>query len=372
MIIKNANLHIGNGKVLKNHDILIEGNIIKEIDKNIDKENEIVIDGKDKEIFPGFIDPVTSLGSMDISFSVKDHDEISNPITPEAKIKYSFNHREIELEELHKVGITTVGASPGNQNIIGGQMAAYKTWGRNSETMLIKEPIGLKACVTNNVKEQYGKRNILPMTKMGIFYKFEEFLKGNLDLNNSGKEILESVLNKETPLFVNANTEMEINSVLNITNKFNINLVLVGAYQGDRCIENILDSNASIVMGEQIYLTEKNYNCTDLIKFSQLREKGIPMGFTTSGKYGPSGKVKYLWNAIEFLKSGMNSEEILQMMTLNPAKILGIDDITGSIEKGKMADLVIYTKNPIEYYDAYVNNTIISGQIAYSKEEYQC
>lgn len=372
MIIKNGNIHVGNGQVLNGYDILIEGKIIKEIDKNIERDDEIIIDGGGKEIFPGFIDPGTSLGSMDISFSIKDHNERSNPIMPEAQIKYSFNHREIELEELYKVGITTIGASPGNDNIIGGQMAAYKTWGKNSETMLVKEPVGLKASVINNVKELYGKRNQLPMTKMAIFSKLEEFLKGNLDLNDNGKKILNNVLKRETPLFIAANTEMEINSVINIINKFNIKLVLVGAYQGDRCIENIIDSKASLVLGEQIYLTEKNYNETDLIKFSELKQNNIPISYSLSGKYGPSGKVKYLWNAIEFLKVGMSSEEIVEMMTLNPSKILGIDDILGSIEKGKNADIVIYTKNPIEYYDAQLTNTIINGEMAYSKEGFKC
>lgn len=357
---------MGNGEILKNYDILIEGKTIKKVDKNIEIEDQIIIHAKDKEVFPGFIDPVTSLGSMDISFSIRDHNEISNPITPEAKIKYSFNHREMELEELYKVGITTVGASPGNDNIIGGQMAAYKTWGGNSETMLLKEPVGLKASVINNVKEQYGKRNTLPMTKMGIFSRLQEFLNGNLDLNNDGKEILDKLLQRQIPLFVTANTEMEINSVLNIVKRFNIKAVLVGTYQGDKCIETIRDLKIPIIMGEQIYLTEKNYNETNLAKFAQLKENGIPMGFTLSGKYEPSGKVKYLWNAIEFFKAGIASEEVVQMMTLNSSKILGIDDKIGSIEKDKIADIVIYTKNPIEYYDAQVTNTIINGEIAYS------
>ena len=65
------------------------------------------------EVFPGFIDPVSSYGCMDITFSIKDHNETSKPITPEANIKYAFNHDEILLEELNKVGITAIGAAPG-------------------------------------------------------------------------------------------------------------------------------------------------------------------------------------------------------------------------------------------------------------------
>lgn len=131
MIIKNGNIHVGNGKILEGYDVLIEKGIIKKVTKNIYKDDDKIIDGKGMEVFPGFIDPVSSYGCMDIGSKIKDHDEISDPITPEANIKYAFNHDEILLEELYKVGITAIGAAPGDKNVIGGQMAVYNTWGEN-------------------------------------------------------------------------------------------------------------------------------------------------------------------------------------------------------------------------------------------------
>ena len=108
-----------------------------------------------------------------------------------------------------------------------------------------------------------------------------------------------------------------------------------------------------------------------LFRSNQMKE-GNFLSFTLTGDYSPSGKVKYLWNAIEFCKAGVKSEDIVTMMTLNPAKILGIDNILGSIEEGKIADIVIYTKNPIEYYDAKVTNTIVEGKVVYSQEGTNC
>lgn len=372
MIIKNGNIHVGNGVILENTDILIENGIIKQIGKDIREENQKIINAKNQEVFPGFIDPVSSFGCMDISFNMKDHNEISNPITPESKIKYSFNHREIELEELYKVGITTIGASPGNTNIIGGQMAAYKTWGKNSNTMLIKDPVGMKGSIINSVKEQYGKRNVSPMTRMGIFSKLEEFLNNKIELDEKNKQIINNILKGELPLFITANKADEINALINLVNKFNIKLTIVGGYQADRCIQGIKDSNTSIVLGEQIYLTERRYNETDLYKIAELQGSENLVSFSLTSTYSTGGKVKYLWNAIEFFKSGVDKEDIIKMMTLNPAKLLGIDDILGSIEEGKHADIVIYDKNPIEFYDSRVTNTIIYGKIAYGGEESQC
>ncbi|MBU5313271.1 amidohydrolase family protein [Tissierella carlieri] len=370
MIIKNGNIHVGNGIVLDDHDILIENGIIKEIGKNIIVENKKIIDARDKEVFPGFIDPVSSFGCMDISFSIKDHNEASNPITPESKIKYSFNHREIDLEELYKVGITTIGASPGNTNIIGGQMAAYRTWGKNSSTMLIREPVGMKGSIVNNVKDYYGKKNICPMTRMGVFSKLEEFLNNRSEAN---KEIVDDILGGRLPLFITANKSAEINALLHLIKEFgDIKLNIVGAYQADRCIDSIKDAGASIIVGEQIYLTERRYNETDLYKIAELQKEGNLISFTLTSTYGTGGKVKYLWNAIEFYKVGVDKEEIIKMMTLNPAKMLGIDHILGSIEEGKFADIVIYNKNPIEFYDSRVANTIVHGELVYGEEGFQC
>lgn len=375
LVIKNGKVHVGNGEVLENHDVLINNGIIEKVGKNLDLEGGKTIDAQGKEIFPGFIDPVSSYGCTDITFRVKDNDEISNPITPNAKIKYAFNHGEILLEELYKIGITSIGAAPGNLNIIGGQMAVYKTWGKNSIKMLVREPVGLKGAVTHSVRETYGKRNVLPMTRMGIFGELEGLLEesyrklanGEDEESIDTKEIVKRVLKKEIPLFITANTASEINALLNIVEGYDLDLVICGAYQADRCIEYIKGENISIVVGEQTDLTARNYNNTDLYKISQLQKEGNLVSFSLTSNYGPEGKVKYLWNAIEFYKAGVESEDVVKMMTINPAKMLGIDDVLGTIEEGKQADIVIYSNNPIEYYNSKALYTIVGGEIIYQE-----
>ncbi|NLV76445.1 MAG: amidohydrolase family protein [Tissierellia bacterium] len=371
MIIKNGNIHVGNGKILEGYDVLIEKGIIKKVTKNIYKDDDKIIDGKGMEVFPGFIDPVSSYGCMDIGSKIKDHDEISDPITPEANIKYAFNHDEILLEELYKVGITAIGAAPGDKNVIGGQMAVYNTWGENSSKMLLKESVALKGSVVNSVKETYGKRDVCPMTKMGIFNELEKFLlKSKMALNSSNgvddiNNIIGKVINKEISLFITAVDSTEIKSLINIINKYDIKLVICGGYQADRCLDIISSTKASIVVGEQVGYNRRNYNNTNLYKIAQSQEDGLLISFSLTGDNGPEGKIKYLWNAIEFYKAGVEEEEVLKMMTLNPAKMLGIDNKIGTIEEGKQADIVIYSNNPIKYYNSKLKYTIINGEIAY-------
>lgn len=374
MLIKNGRIHVGNGEVLENCDILIEDGIIRRVGQNLSEENVELINANGMEIFPGFIDPVSSFGCIDIASSIKDNDEISNPITPEAKIKYAFNSDEIMLEELYKIGITTIGAAPGNKNIIGGQMAVYNTWGSNSNKMLLKDVVGLKGSVINSVKETYGKRDLCPMTRMGIFNELEKFIaeikrkqvcKENSEYYYKGDNIAKKIINREISLFITANEATEINSLIHITHKYNLDLIICGGYQVHRCLENIREVNASVIIGEQTAYNAKNYNNTDLYKIGQLQRSGNLVSFSLTGDDGPEGKMKYLWNAIEFYKAGIDKEEVLKMMTINPANMLSIDDILGTIEEGKQADIVIYSNNPIEYYDSKLIYTIIDGNIVY-------
>lgn len=366
LLIKNGKVHVGNGEVLENYDILIKEGKIINVSKDIKEDVEIteIIDVTGMDVFPGFIDPTNNTGARDNTFSIKDIDEFSNPVTINSDIKYSFNPDEVMMEELYKVGITAIGVTPGDCNVIGGKMAAFRTHGYNVNKMLIKEFVGLKGSVSHNVKETYGKRNILK-TKMGIFALLIDVLKNNKE--GEEKEIIDKVLNKEVPLFITAKTKAEIDALINIVKDYDINLVLCNAYQAEKCIESIKEVNASVIMGEQIYLSKNVYNNIDLSKLVEMKTGNNAIGFTVTGDYGPSGKVKYLWNVARLYQSGIDSEEVVKMMTYYPAKMLGIDNIIGTIEAGKDADITIYSNNPIKYYDARNKYTIIQGKIVYKE-----
>ena len=123
-LIKNATVHIGNGTVLQQSDVLVEGKVIKEVGKDLSAEGAEVIDASGCEVFPGFIDPVSSIGAMGIPGRYLDNNEATNPITPEMNLRYSMDPDEVNRQEFYKSGITTVGLSPTNNNIMGGQIAS--------------------------------------------------------------------------------------------------------------------------------------------------------------------------------------------------------------------------------------------------------
>lgn len=366
MLLKGGNIHLEGGRVLKDHSILIEGSKIGEIGRNLDEKGRKVIDLRGMEVYPGFIDPVSSYGCMDLNFRVKDHNELEGPFMPDLEIKYSFNPHEIVMEELYKVGITTIGAAPGNLNVIGGNISAYNTYGLSLQDYLVRENLALKGSVTDVVKAYFKEQNKFPMTKMGIFKGLMDWLEDNRGEDNISGQVIRG----EKPFFVRANTAMEIRSLLNLFKDTDIRLVLVGAYEFDRCIDEILDyGKISLVMGEQNNLTIKKYYNTDLESLNLLLDKGILVSYTLSGEYSPEGSVKYLWNGIDIYRSGVDSARLMDMMTVYPARILGLDDLIGSIEQGKFADLAIYDKNPIESYDSRLIYSVIKGKLIYKGEK---
>lgn len=361
LLIKNGTVHTGYD-VYENCDILIKDDKIYEIKNNINAEDAEVINASGMHVYAGFIDPINNTGSMDKTYRMKDTDECSNPVSINTDIKYAFNPDEIMMEELYKTGITCIGSTPGNTNVISGKMAAFRTYGFNTNKMLVKEFVGLKGSVTNAVKEKYGKKNMMPSTKMGIFSMLYDALKS---CEGEEESVIDKVLNKEVPLFITANTKAEIQALINVVKDYDINLVICNAYQAQSCIELIKSVNASVIMGEQVYLSKNVYNEIDLSKLIDMKTGKNYVGFTVTGDYGPSGKVKYLWNAARLFQSGIDECEVLKMMTIYPAEMLGVGNILGTIETGKEADITIYSNNPIKYYDARCNYTIIQGKVVY-------
>lgn len=365
ILIKNGKVHIGNGQILENHDVLIENNLIKKVAQNIEVGGVKLIDATGNEVFPGFIDPISYVGCG------SDASETTDTITPNMNVRYAFNPVEMAIEKLYKSGVTAVGSTTGSSNIISGQIAVFRTYGTNPKKMLVREGVALRGSVSESVKSTYGERNVCPKTRMGIFNILDSTLReakeAKIEECDEKKLILKKALNKEIKVFITANTKMEIDALIHVLDQYDIDLVIVNAYEAHKSINEIKKSNTSIIIGDQIEMSVGLYKGTDLKQIADLQKEGKLVSFTAATETYNTGKEEYLWNAIEIYKSGVASEDVIKMMTLDAAKLLNVDDILGSIEEGKEADIVIYTNDPVKYYNARAKYTIIGGEIVYSE-----
>lgn len=422
MLIKNGRVHDGLGKV-KNVDIRIKDGIIDELGKGLRaKDKEEVFDAKGMEVLPGFIHALSEWGVngswTEIRPSSNDNDEKSEPITPELDAFYAFNGRAASAQQLGAFGITVCGVAPTDNNLFGGQIAAFTVDGVNPYSMCLRRGIGMKASVRTDMKKVYGTRQMAPQTRMWIFGTLEEQLrkakeylekkaeeeKAKAEAAAKAEEVktmkaaesktaakdaaaeppapetprdpkleaIGKVITGELPLFISCDDLLAIERVRDILKPYKkIKLVLINGYGLTGNEQWIVRNKIPVVVklaGDLMYEEPKGLNLKAIAK---LYEKGALV--VLSGTMGLASREDMLWNAAEMMRELHDAEKVLTMITSNPAKLLGIDDITGSIEVGKRADIVIWDKNPMTTWKASIVRTLLAGETIYKEgDEMKC
>lgn len=366
-IIKNGEVHIGNGQVLHHTDVLIENGKISNIGENLQKDGAEIVDATGKEVFPGFIDALSSIGCMGIPTPYRDNAERSNPLVPEMDISYSIDPDEVNAQEFYKTGVTSIGVSPDDTCVVGGKVAVFKTGKAKFADRLLRKNVAMKCSATVSPKSYYGEKNMLPMTKMGMFALLQENLErlehtDEKDYTTRDKELKKLFDDKINPI-VAANSKAEIDAALEFYGKHNKHITLSDAFEFDRSLDKILETKTSIIMGNFCSLSRKTRHDMKLEKLADLVENGNLVAFANTCSGTSEGREVLLWSAIDVYRAGIPAEEVIKMLTLSPAKILGVDDRIGSIEKGKDADIVIYSAHPIKTYNAHVEKVFINGEV---------
>ena len=376
LLIKDGNVHLESGEVRQGYDILIENDKIKKMGKDLAVEHDTeIIDASGMQVFPGFILPCSSVGLVDMTeFRQGDHNETTDPLTPHLEVKYAIDKREVYLQQYYYTGITAFGAAPGKGNILSGQMSVYNTAGKTAKDMCLRENIAVKGNFSKQVKKTYGGGGKAPMTKMAMasmlrkaLIEAQEYDKKEEKDFDEKKEVLVRLLKKEIPLVMNAQTAAEIDAVIQIAEDFDLNLILHDVYQAEHCQEKILKNDFPILLGQlQSYGLSICYD-TDFDKLVEMQKEGMLIGLSNSGDDGFSGRETLLWSAFRLVQAGADPSDVIRMMTIFNAMILGVDDLIGSLVEGKQADIVLYNRHPLETYDAQVEHMIVAGEVAYQK-----
>ena len=384
LLIKNTtvwtNESIG---ILKDTDILLKGGKISKIGQNLEDPSAIIVDGRGKHLTSGIIDEHTHIGGGG-------NDRATN--SSMVRIGDQLNSEDINIYRALAGGVTAVQVLHGSANPVGGQSALIKLrWGLAPDDLKIKNADGfIKFALGENVKRSRNPSSTrFPQTRMGVeqvfidgftqalayekewslYNELPREVKSNTPLPRRDlvDEAMLEIINKERFITCHSYVQSEINMLMKVAEQFNFNIntfthILEGYKVADKMknhgagastfsdwwnykweVRYAIPYNAAIMYNEGVVTAINSDNSNSGRRLNQEAAKSV--------KYG-----------------GLSEENVWKMVTLNPAKLLHLDDRMGSIKVGKDADIVLWTDHPLSVY-AQVEKTIVDGIVYFDVEK---
>lgn len=390
VLIKNATVWTNEGDtVLKEYDVYItEGKIVR-IAPNIDAPKLAfakIIDGKGKHLTAGIIDEHSHIA---LTGGVNEGVRASSA---EVKMGDVVNCEDINIYRQLSGGVTTAQLLHGSANPIGGQSQIIKLrWGQNPEDMKYeKAPQFIKFALGENVKHGNGTGDSrFPQTRMGIeqvyvdyftrakaykkqfddFSKLSDKAKAGVSSPRRDLELdaIAEILDGKRNITCHSYVQSEINMLMHVADslKFKVNTfthILEGYKVADKMKAH--GASASTFSDWWAYKLE----VMEAIPYNSALLTKVGVNTCVNSDDAEMGRRLNQEAAKAIKYGGLTEVEALKLATLNPAKALHIDDKVGSIKVGKIADVVLWSDNPLSIY-AKVEKTIIDGQIYFDRDE---
>ncbi len=387
MIINNGKIFTMNDKVIENGCVQIKnGKICHIYDKplscyDIDEE---ILDAKGLWVMPGIIEAHCHIGITEEKKGNEGDDcnEQTNPCTPYLRAIDAINPLDAAFHNAIRAEITSVMVGPGSSNVVGGQFAFIKTFGRDIDKMILLEQAALKCAFGENPKNTYGTCGNTPSTRMAIASilreqlavaseykkkKEKSIMDGNIDafVCDYKLEPYLDVLNGVIPIKAHVHRADDIMTAIRIGKEYGIAVTLDHCTEGHIIAQEIADSGYPAILGPDLASRNKiEVQNADFKTAKILNEKGILFAITTDH---PVSLIQYLPLCAGLaVKRGLPLMDGLKAITINAAKICGVSHRVGSIAEGKDADISIFTGNPMEIFTETVY-TIINGKIVYER-----
>lgn len=339
-----------------------------------------VLDVEGSLVMPGIIEAHCHMGITEEKKGMEGDDcnENVNPVTPYLRAIDAINPMDAAFRDAMQAGITSAMIGPGSANVVGGQFAFVKTHGRCIDDMIVKAPAAMKVAFGENPKVNYSGQGVSPSTRMAIAALLrEELTKAQAyrekQEKNSGEEkdfryeCWLPVLRGEIPLKAHAHRADDILTAVRIAREFQLRMTLDHCSEGHLIMEELKTAGFPAIVGPDMASRNKIEVQNMAFKTAGLlSEHGILTAVTTDH---PVSKIQFLPVCAGLaVKAGMSPEEGLRSITINAAKICGVDERVGSLAPGKDADIAIFTGNPTEVFTRTLY-TLIDGEIVYSAKE---
>jgi imidazolonepropionase-like amidohydrolase len=374
------------GPDIEQGTVLMTGGRITAVGESVEiPDGAEVIDAAGSWILPGFIDAHAHVGVSEEAegWAGQDTNEMTEPVTAQVRAIDAINPADLGFRDAISGGVLAVNVNPGSGNPIGGQTVALKCWGRTVDQMALRQPSGMKSALGENPKRVYGDQKKTPSTRLGTAAVIRGALVAAANYleridaearkpeaerkpveRDLKLEALGLVLRKQIPWRQHCHRADDIATAIRIADEFGYDLVIDHGTEAHLLADLIAARGTPVIIGPLFTSRSKvELRNRSLANPGRLAKAGVTIAITTDHPVVP---INFLVHQASLaVKDGLDRETALRALTINPARIAGIDDRLGSIEPGKDADLVIWSGDPLDVLSRAVR-VFVDGEEIYS------
>jgi imidazolonepropionase-like amidohydrolase len=378
--------------------ILIEADKITYVGQTREiPQHATVIDASGGVVIPGLVDIHSHLGLHWESEPIRMNPPVptTGPASNEVRlvsIATAVAPNDAGFREALRSGVTSILLAPDTRGLVSGNAALIKLAGDRMEDMIVQEYAAIKFSMLGSAAKMthvWKARDLLKRAKEygetwdeyeRRYKEYERRLQYEEGRDEESKqkeslkepdrpkrdtnlELLRGLFKREMPVLVHAGRSDEIRNTLKVfRDEYNLDVIILGGEDGFRVTDELRRYRTGVAIGPDILRYEKGkpINNADL-----LTQNGVRVALHTSATSG----TQYLpMNAAYAIRHGMDEDQALRAITINPAQMLGVDDRIGSIDKGKDADLVILSGEPFDFRSR-VEKVIVNGRLVFERKD---
>jgi imidazolonepropionase-like amidohydrolase len=322
---------------------------------------------KAKVVTPGLIDAHTVVGFSGYLNQPHDQDQVerSAPSQPELRAVDGYDPRERLVEWIRGFGITTIHTGHGPGALITGQTMIAKTVGDTVDQAVIVPAAMVAATLGSDARAEQGKSpgsrsKAIAMLRADLI-KAQEYSKKH-EASDLRMDALVPVLRGERPLLVTVHRANDILSAVRLGKEFGIRLVIDGAADAHLVLNELKASGYPVIIHPTMARSFGDAQNLSMETASKLREKGIPFALQSGFEsYVPKTRI-VLWEAGVAAANGLSFDQALSSITIDAARLLGIEKRVGSLEPGKDGDVALYDGDPFEY-TSHCTGVVVNGKV---------
>jgi imidazolonepropionase-like amidohydrolase len=344
-----------------------------------------IVDATGKWVLPGFVEAHGHLGVHEEGegWAGSDVNEMTDPVTAHVRALDAINPDEQGWRDAVIGGVLAVNVNPGSGNPIGGQTVALKCWGGTADDRVLREPAGIKSALGENPKRVYGEKKQTPSTRLGTaaviraaFVEARNYL-AKLDAEAAKPEgerkpverdlkleALGRVLRREIPWRQHCHRADDIATALRIAEEFGYDLVIDHGTEAHLVADKLAARGVPVIIGPLFTSRSKvELRNRSLANPGRLDRAGVIIAITTDHPVVPINFLVH--QATLAVKEGLDRGAALRALTINPARIIGVDARLGSLAAGKDADVCIWSGDPLDVMQR-VERAFVDGREIYT------